>query len=286
MNYRIEHYKNCERFNEQYQEIYRFLLNAEKCEYNEHFHWGRFAWMLMHAMLETDQLTKIALFKDDQEKIVGMITYDTFYDDRAYLLHTTCDTCLLNLMIDTVHANEEGTAVIKVNSKDESLINVLRERQFEQKGKDSSILALDLNEPLEYALPKGYSSNPEVFDPDRWQHQLVIHKGFDNPGIPEKWDDDFFEKADMQLKTFAISNGEYCAHCGLWYTEGNSAYVEPVAAIPEHRQKGLARAVVYEACKRARNLGAKRATVLSDQDFYYKIGFKDSSEVYRWEKNR
>ena len=42
MEYRIERYKNCERFNEQYQSIYQFLLEAEKLDYNEHFHWGTF----------------------------------------------------------------------------------------------------------------------------------------------------------------------------------------------------------------------------------------------------
>ena len=33
MHYRIERYKNCKRFNDQYQDIYSFLLNAEKIEY-------------------------------------------------------------------------------------------------------------------------------------------------------------------------------------------------------------------------------------------------------------
>jgi hypothetical protein len=33
-------------------------------------------------------------------------------------------------------------------------------------------------------------------------------------------------------------------------------------------------------------MGAKRATVLSDQEFYYRIGFTLSSEVHRWEKNK
>ena len=37
MHYRIERYKNCKRFNEQYQDIYSFLLNAEKIEYNDTF---------------------------------------------------------------------------------------------------------------------------------------------------------------------------------------------------------------------------------------------------------
>ena len=288
MNYRVEKYKNCERFNEQYRDIYRFLLNAEKIEYNEHFHWGRFEWMQIHTMLEEDKLTNIVLFKDGNDEIVGMITYDTFYDDRVYLLHTISDKCLLNKMIDTVLENEEDRVIIKANSKDEVLARVLQERKFERKQKDVSVLELDLGGTLEYKISDRYSISSQTFDMDNWQYQLVIHKGFNNEGIPDKWADEVFVRGinqDMRLKTFAILKDEYCSHCGLWYTEGDSAYVEPVVTIPEHRKKGLGRAVIYEACKRAKNLGAKRATVLSDQEFYYKIGFKCSSEVYCWEMN-
>ena len=287
MNYRIEKYRDCERFNEQYQDIYNFLLDAEKFEYNEHFHWGRFEWMQTHALLDEDKLTNIVMFKNENEEIVGMLTYDTFYDDRVYLLHTSSDEYLLNKMIDTVFENEAGRVVIKVNSKDEVLSKMLQERQFEKKQKDVSVLELDLSGMLEYKIPDEYSISSQEFDMDTWQYQLVIHKGFGNEDIPDKWEDEIFARGvnkNMQLQTFAIVKDEYCAHCGLWYTEGASAYVEPVVTIPEHRKKGLARAVIYEACKRAKNLGAKRATVLSDQEFYYKIGFKCSSEVYCWEK--
>ena len=286
MSYTIERYKNCKRFNEQYQDIYLFLLNAEKMEYNEHFPWGRFEWMQIHTMLEEDKLTKILLFRDEQGELVGMATHDTFYDDRVYLLHTASDRVLLNKMIDSVLENENGEAMIKVNSKDEILASVLRERQFERKHKDNTVLELDLSGELEYELPEGYLINPQEFIMDNWQYQLVIHKGFDNEGIPEPWDDEVLERGvHPPIRTFAIAEGEYCAHCGLWYTEGETAYVEPVATIPEHRKKGLAKAVVYEACRRAKHLGAERATVLSDQDFYYRIGFRCSSEVYCWTKS-
>ena len=138
-----------------------------------------------------------------------------------------------------------------------------------------------MNSIKTYIISKEYSISPQEFDIDAWKYQLVIYRGFNHEGIPDKWEDDVLARGvnvNMQLKTFAITNSEYCAHCGLWYTEGVSAYVEPVVTIPEHRKKGLAKAVIYEACKRAQNLGAKRATVLSDQEFYYKIGFKCSSE--------
>lgn len=108
------------------------------------------------------------------------------------------------------------------------------------------------------------------FAADPWQYQLVIHRGFDNDGTPERWDDELLKRiphANDALKTFAIANREYCAHCGLWYTTGDTAYVEPVATVPEHRKRGLAKAVVYEACSRAHALGAKRAIVLSTKHF-------------------
>ena len=208
MNYRIEKYKNCERFNEQYQEIYQFLLNAEKIGYNEHFHWGRFAWMHMHTMLDEDKLTSIAMFKDENDEIVGMITYDTFYDDRVYLIHTTADKYLLNKMIDAVLEAEEGTVMIKVNSKDEVLANVLQDRQFVRKQKDVSVLELDLSGALEYEIPDGYLIRSKEFDMDNWQYQLVIHKGFDNEGIPDQWDDEIFYKGGREgtpLRTFALA---------------------------------------------------------------------------------
>lgn len=128
--------------------------------------------------------------------------------------------------------------------------------------------------------------SPREFAAVPWQYQLVIHRGFDNDGTPEKWDAELLKRIPHEndaLKAFAIADCEYCAHCGLWYTTGDTAYVEPVAIVPEHRKRGLAKAVVYEACSRAHALGAKRAIVLSDQAFYSRIGFTHSSEVYDWE---
>ena len=287
MHYTIERYRNCVRFNEQYQELYQFLLHAEKLEYNEHFHWGRFEWMHRHSYLDIDRLTSIVIFRDTDGEIVGLITYDTSYDDRTYLIHTSEDADLLNAMVDAVLAGEESKAIIKVNSKDDALCAVLRGRQFERTHRDNTVLTLDLSRELEYSLSEDYSISQPGFDVDDWQYQLVIHKGFDNESIPEKWSDEVLaltpnENAD--LKVFAIAEDIYCAHCGLWYTEGDTAYVEPVVTVPQHRGQRLAKTVVYEACNRARKLGAKKAIVLSDQEFYYRIGFECSSEVYCWEK--
>ena len=287
MEYRIERYKNCQRFNEQYESIYQFLLEAEKLEYNEHFHWGRFEWMHTHSYLDEDKLTSIAMFKDENGTIVGLTTYDTGYDDRVYLIHTSSDKMLLEYMVDTILEAEGDGAVIKANSNDTVLCQILQEKGFEKKHRCACILSLDLTNPLDYSMPDAYSMSPQGCVADPWQYQLVIHKGFGNDGIPERWDDEFLKRiphVNEDLKTFAIANNEYCAHCGLWYSTGDTAYVEPVATVPEHRKQGLAKAVVYEACTRANAFGAKRAIVISDQEFYFRIGFILSSEVYDWER--
>lgn len=219
MRYKIERYKNCERFNEQYQSIHQFLLEAEEQEYNEHFHWGRFEWMHAHSYLDEDKLTSILMFKDENDVIVGLTTYDTDYDDRVYFIHTSSDKLLLESMVDTVIKEEGSRAVLKVNAKDIVLCQVLREKGFEKKNRCACILSLNLSKPLQYDIPNAYRMSPQGVVADSWQYQLVIHKGFDNEGIPEKWEDELLKRipnVNEDLKTFAIANNEYCAHCGLW----------------------------------------------------------------------
>lgn len=285
MRYKTERYKNCERFNEQYQSIHQFLLEAGKLEYNEHFHWGRFEWMHAHSDLDEGKLTSIILFKDENDAIVELTTYDTCYDDQVYLIHTSSDKLLLERMIDVVIRDEGSGEVLKVNDKDIGLCQILQERGFEKKNRCACVLSLNLSNSLEYDMPDAYRMSPHGFAADTRQYQFVIHNGFNNEGVPEKWDDGLLKRVpnvNEDLKTFVIANNEYCGHCGLWYTTGDTAYVEPVVTVPEHRKRGLAKAVVYEACVRAKALGAKYAVVVSEQKFYFRIGFTLSSEVYDW----
>lgn len=281
--YTIETYKDNKRFNEQYEEIHQFLLKVADKGYNEHFHWARFEWMMDHSFLDEDKLTTIAVFRNHANDIVGMTTYDTVYDDRTYLIHSNLDINLLKMMVEYVIKND-STSCIKINSMDDFLKEILKEYSFSLK-KDESVLEFDLKKSIEYEVPSGFAISSVDFNIDNWKYQLVIHKGFNHEGIPEKWDDDFLKPSlncNNKLKVFAMNSEEYCAHCGIWYTQGDTAYIEPVVTIPQYRKIGLAKAVVYEALARVKELGAKRAIVLSDQEFYYKIGFEKSSTFGSW----
>lgn len=287
--YSIESYKDNIRFNDQYNKLHDFLKTYADNGYNEHFHWGRLDWMMSHTDLNVEMLTKNAMFKDESDKLVGTVLYDTDINDRWYILHSISDEILLKQMIDYVTESGVSTAMVKANLNDTLLCSMLEDIGFEKQYSES-VLEIDLSQNLSYRLPEGYFLNGKDSGIDHWQWELVIYHGFDHEGIPEESSEEVTEARKHReipeyIKVFAIKNGEYTAHCGVWYDDGDTAYIEPVVTVPEHRGKGLGKAVVYEAISRAKERGAKRAIVLSDQDFYLHIGMRKSSEVATWVKN-
>lgn len=80
-------------------------------------------------------------------------------------------------------------------------------------------------------------------------------------------------------------DGNFATCCGMWYDEVNkAAYMEPVAADPDYRLKGLGKAAVLEGIRRCAELGATAAYVGSAQQFYMNIGFKQLFRTYVWVK--
>ncbi len=287
--YLMESYRDNGRFDNQYEIIHDFLQRIADNGYNEHFHWGRFDWMMSSSYLDADKLSKNALFMDENGKLVGAVMFDTGYHDRWYILHSASDEILMRQMIEYVAQTDAGMITVKANLNDTVLCKLLENTGFEKQHSES-VLEIDLSCNLSYHLPEGFHLNDPGSQIDRWQWALVTYRGFDHAGVPEEKSEEQAEAAkhlevSEYIKVFAVKDGEYTAHCGVWYDSGETAYIEPVVTVPEHRRKGLGKAVVYEAINRARQRGAKRAIVLSDQEFYKRLGMTKSSEVGTWVKN-
>lgn len=60
MLFTVERYKS-QRFDVQYTDLYAFLSTVADKGYNEHFHWGRFEWMMAHPLLDVDSLDQILI---------------------------------------------------------------------------------------------------------------------------------------------------------------------------------------------------------------------------------
>ena len=244
---------------------------------------------MAHSYLDVEMLSRNVLFRKENGELVGAVVYDTDYNDRWYIIHSISDENLLGQMIEYVTEADINTAIIKANLNDTMLCRLLANAGFENQHLQS-VLEIDLPRNLSFQLPQGCYLNAPDSKIDIWQWRLVIYRGFNHEGILQEPSEEV-AKAEKHLeipeyiKVFAIKDGEYAAHCGVWYNGGNTAYIEPVATVPEHRGKGLGRAVVYEAANRAKEQGAKRAIVLSDQDFYKRLGMIKSSEVGTWVRN-
>jgi mycothiol synthase len=95
-------------------------------------------------------------------------------------------------------------------------------------------------------------------------------------------------RRDLDLVAVAPS-GELAAFCTVWYDDvTRTGYVEPVGTAPEHRRRGLGKAVMYEALRRLRRMGATLAWVGSyspaAHSLYASVGFTEYELSEPWVK--
>jgi len=86
------------------------------------------------------------------------------------------------------------------------------------------------------------------------------------------------------------SDGSFGAYVGAPYIEANRYGVfEPVCTHPDHRRKGLARTLMFEALHRLRSLGATDVYVgtgdqVAANRLYDSIGFDEAHKAHIWKK--
>lgn len=276
---------------EYYQAVCDFLiaLNREKKHIN--WNWARWEWMYAHPYCDREKLHTIGLWLDG-EAIVGVAIYDLFHgeafcgalDGYKYLLPEILEYAYGNL-------KDENGLGIAVRDNDVTMQEQLTQMGYRNAEQTEPILCRDLNEPLDYELPSGFTIRDIRFPEDNLTYQTVIWKGFDHEGDQAELEKMLANKVlppnhRPELCLAVVDEtGEFAAHCTCWYDERTDyTYVEPVCTIPKYRGMGLGKAVVLEALRRCKALGAKQAFVISDQEFYKKLGFARHSKYIFFKK--
>ena len=108
-------------------------------------------------MLDEDKTDQITIFKDKSGIITGLVTYDTMFDDRWYLIHNN-DWNLLSIMIEHIISIDGNRAEIKANSRDSVLNELLLSRSFHLEQAAETVLSFDLENGLSYTFPEGYAT--------------------------------------------------------------------------------------------------------------------------------
>jgi mycothiol synthase len=95
-------------------------------------------------------------------------------------------------------------------------------------------------------------------------------------------------RRDLDIVAVA-GDREFAAFCTAWFDDVTlSGVFEPVGTSPEHRRRGLGKAVMYEALRRLGRLGARTAYVSSYREpahrLYASVGFERYMLMEPWEK--
>jgi len=166
---------------------------------------------------------------------------------------------------------------VYVDSKDEELHVILRQRSFHRVEKQEVHEVQHrrfLDDPLpEIPLTPGYTIRSlghglelleRCYASGLGFHDDDIHTARDNRDHPE-W---YFHiqnaplyRRDLDIVAVA-SDGSIASFCTIWFDDVSlTAYYEPVASVPAHRQRGLGKAVMIEGLHRLKRMGCKVAFV-------------------------
>ena len=290
MSIQIKHYPQ-NRICKEFYAVSEFLKEHSSIGYNKNLHWARWEWLLSHSNLDEGSLPSIGMFMDG-DKTVGLVTHDM--REPAYILLNPRYAYLKPEMVNYAAAefSHGGKSSLFVDENDTELISIVKEKGYSPTANSEHVLELECPAHLTYKLDDGFGITDYHTDKNVDKYVAVIHRGFGNEGEPATGlsDADFPEKPhdNPKLAVFIVApSGEYAAHCGTWYDPATEiCYVEPVVTIPEFRGRGIGKAAVYESINRCIGMGAKKALVISNQQFYYRIGFVKYSACCLYELHR
>lgn len=193
---------------------------------------------------------------------------------------------------------------IWVDSRFKSLQEMLRSRDFQPNrapGEREYIHRRCLDDPLPQAQPvAGYTIRPlgdglelleRCYASGLGFHQddiLVARGNRDKPGWYHHIQSAPLYRRDLDIVAVA-SDGSIGSFCTVWFDDvTRTAYFEPVATVPAHRRKGLARAVILEGLHRLKRMGCKVAFVSGYSDsanaLYSSIMGSEHDISEPWEK--
>lgn len=293
MSIQFRNYTEQPGITEDYHKVRAFFIKLRYAE----FEYTRWDWMATHSNLDKSAVGRIGLWEDEGE-VVGIATFDCQLG-TAFCLTLPEYTYLKKeiLLYAKDNLSKDGKFGVIIRDTDLEFQDIASELGFvaTQEREFDSFFYLDKTSTA-YNLPEGFhiTTMKETFD--LYQYRRVLWKGFNHELNGEgelKFSEEEEQEAkeamirpnvDLNLKVAVVApDGNFVSYCGMWYDKDSGfAVIEPVATDPDYRKMGLGKAAVLEGIQRVRELGANKALVGSQQQFYYSIGFRPFSTFTLW----
>lgn len=279
---------------EDYEAVCDFLMELNRDNKNHcNWNWARFEWMYEHPEFDKSAKETIGLWKDG-EKVVGAAIYDMYFGEGFCGVLPEYESIYSEILAYAYKELKDdagiGIAICDENSRE---IECAKKCGFSVAEQTETIMTMDLSKDLSASLPDGIQFSELNPAEEPYEFQWLLWQGFDHGQEQKEFEQEeeiipqVRKHFNKNLSVTAVNEaGEKVAYCCLWYNEKTDyAYVEPVCTIPSYRKRGITKALIYEALNRAKRLGAKEAYVISDMEFYDKIGFrKDVHFTFYWKR--
>jgi len=170
-----------------------------------------------------------------------------------------------------IERDDQKILVVWAESEDAMRIEILKQCGYSRGKWSENQWRRDLDEPVpEVTITEGYIirslGDVDEIPARSWASWRGFH--------PDDPDEDYqgwewylnvqrcpLYRRDLDIVAIA-PNGEIASFCTMWYDDATrSAYIEPVATVPEHLRRGLAQATITEGLRRLQKMGCKRAFV-------------------------
>lgn len=282
---------------EDYDKVIQFFVELNE-DGKKHMNWNyaRFEWMYKHPEFDKSLMHTIGLWVSD-ERVIGIAAYDMYYGE-AYVNVLPEFLSYYEEIVKYAYENlkDDSGLGIAISDKDIEKQEIVKSLGFSVADQKETMMKFELSGNLSYSLPEDI--HIEELDPakDPEKFSYLLWQGFDHGDSFEECLEDFKNSGSIiqdrkhfnrNLSLSAVtSSGKSVAYVCVWYLEGTDyTYVEPVCTIPSFRNKGIAKALLYECLNRAYHLGAQEAFVISDMDFYQKLGFTfDETYTFYWKE--
>lgn len=293
--------------NNDYMKLRDFLVNSFT-KFGKHINWSierlHFSTSLartMHGISLEEWEKKVGIWENEKGEIVAICNAEGEESGESFfqLSSLDLDPVLIEEMFDFVtenHFEKDGNRTylhLRIPEDSELCEEIANTRDFKKLEYYESSSMLEITKPFLVKLPNGFSIR-DANTITATQKGAAHAKAFGYCGT------EYVKRSligfDLMMKTYdykkeldlsVVNNeGEVVSFCTLWFDEKNKMGIfEPVGTHVDYTKKGLAKAVIYEAINRIREMGATRVFVLSNQQFYLSIGFKVVHKNYIWEKN-
>ena len=265
-----------------YSLVIDFLVKLNKENPNHiNWNWARFERMYFHPEFDKSLINSIGLWLDNGD-IVAIATFDMYFGESACLCLEEYEYLyeeVVNYAKENMNENGEFALTIEDNNAYE--LETIKKLGYTKIEQDETLLCASLENIHISRLNNDFSFVELDQIKDNIELQWLFYQGFDHGDDKEEFnkqlDLNFIPRPHCnKYLSVGIRNaeGKLISFCGCWYLEGTDyAYIEPACTIPAYRNKGIGTEVLLEVLRRAKTLGAKKAYVISDNNFYKKCAF-------------